>query len=383
MNKKIVSSLAITAAAALAFGVVATAPASAATTVTLAYEGPLTGSNAQLGQDQIPGAIWAIDLYNRTNPKVKIKMINADSQCDPTVAANVAPGIAANKAVIGVIGTACLGEARNSFPAFKAAGLTMVAPSASAFSLTDPTAPDNGLPVFHRVVAHDGFQAPALARYAAKGVKSPAYYLVDDQSAYGAPLIKGAIPQAKKLGKIVGQDSVPDTTSDWTSVVAKVKASKANIVVYGGYTPQAAPFFKALRDGGYKGILAAGDGVNTSDFPELAGAATAEGVRLTAADVPFASVLTKKQLADFTKVTGVKVPGLYSMTSYNAANIFISCIKKGATTRPAIQKCVKSDTFVGARGEKIKFDKNGDIVGGAAVGGYVVKKGVIVYDVVA
>lgn len=382
MNKKIVSSLAITAAAALAFGVVATAPASAATTVTLAYMGPLTGENAQLGQDQKPGAEWAIDLYNRTNPKVKIKMIDADAQCDGTVAANIAPGIAANKAVIGVIGTACSGEARNSFPAFKAAGLTMVAPSASAVSLTDPTAPDNGLPVFHRVVANDGLQAPALARYAAKGVKSPAFYMVDDQSTYGAPLIDGTLPTAKKLGKVVGEDSVPASTSDWTSVVAKVKASKANIVVYGGYTPQAAPFFKALRDGGYKGILAAGDGVNTSDFPELAGSA-AEGVRLTAADVPFASALTKKQLADFTKVTGVKIPGLYSMTAYNAANIFVACIKKGSVTRPAIQKCVKGTTFVGARGEKIKFDKNGDITGGAAVGGYVVKKGVIVYDVVA
>jgi branched-chain amino acid transport system substrate-binding protein len=60
-----------------------------------------------------------------------------------------------------------------SFPAYKAAGLTMIAPSASAVSLTNPKAPDRGFPIFHRVVAHDGFQAPALARYAAKGVTAP------------------------------------------------------------------------------------------------------------------------------------------------------------------------------------------------------------------
>ena len=130
MNKKIVSGIAIAAAATLAFGAVATAPANAAAkkSVKLAYMGPLTGGAAFLGQDQIPGAIWAIDQYNRTNPKVKIELVKADSQCDPTVAANVAPGVAADKGIIGVIGTACSGEARNSFPAYKAAGLTMVAP---------------------------------------------------------------------------------------------------------------------------------------------------------------------------------------------------------------------------------------------------------------
>ncbi len=379
MNKKIVSGFAIAAAATLAFGAVATAPANAATKpIKLAYMGPLTGGAAFLGQDQYPGAEWAIALYNATNPKTKVKLVKADSQCDGTVAANIAPGVAANKAIIGVIGTSCSGEARNSFPAYKAAGLTMVAPSASAVSLTDPKAPDRGFPVFHRVVAHDGFQAPALVRYATKGVTAPKIYLVDDQTTYGAGLIKYALAPAKKIG-VVGTDSVPRGTADWTSVAAKVKAAGANVVIYGGYTTEAAKFFKALRDGGYTGILAAGDGVNTSDFPDLAGKA-AEGVRLTAADVPFENILTKDELASFTKVTGVKVPGLYSTTAYNAARVFLTCIEQGKLTRSAIQLCVNNTTFKGAGGSSIKFNRYGDIIGGADVGGYLVKDGKIKYD---
>ena len=384
MNKKLISGLAIAAATTLALGVVATAPASAAAkkNVTLAFQGPLTGPDAQLGQDQFPGAEWAIALYNAKNPAVKITLIKADSQCDGTVAANIAPGVAANKAVIGVIGTSCSGEARNSFPAYKAAGLTMVAPSASAVSLTDPKAPDRGFPIFHRVVAHDGFQAPALARYAAKGVTNPKYYVIDDMTTYGGPLAKGTLPTAKKLGTVVGTDSVAKGTADYTSVAAKVKAAGANVVIYGGYTTDAAKLFKALRDGGYTGILASGDGTNTSDFPGLAGKA-AEGVRLTAADVPFDSILTKAQLAEFTKITGIKVPGLYSTTAYNATNIFLDCITKGALTRSAIQLCVNSGTFKGVGGDVIKFNRYGDIIGGAPVGGYLVKDGVINYDAVA
>ncbi|CAN2193558.1 LivK ABC-type branched-chain amino acid transport systems, periplasmic component [Candidatus Nanopelagicaceae bacterium] len=384
MNKKIVSGLAIAAAATLALGVVATSPASAAAkkSVTLAFQGPLTGGDAQLGQDQIPGAIYAIALYNAKNPAVKVELIKADSQCDGTVAANIAPGVAANKAVIGVVGTSCSGEARNSFPAYRAAGLTMIAPSASAVSLTDPKAPDRGFPIFHRVVAHDGFQAPALARYAAKGVSNPKYYVIDDMTTYGGPLAKGTLPTAKKLGTVVGTDSVPKGTADYTSVASKVKASGANVVIYGGYTTDAAKLFKALRDGGYTGILASGDGTNTSDFPELAGKAS-EGVRLTAADVPFDSILSKAQLAEFTKYTGVKVPGLYSTTAFNATNIFLDCISQGKLTRSAIQLCVNSGSFKGVGGDVIKFNRYGDIIGGAPVGGYLVKNGVIVYDSVA
>jgi len=384
MNKKIVSGLAIAAATTLALGVVASAPANAAAkkSVTLAFQGPLTGGDAQLGQDQIPGAIYAIALYNAKNPAVKVELIKADSQCDGTVAANIAPGVAANKAVIGVIGTSCSGEARNSFPAYRAAGLTMIAPSASAVSLTDPKAPDRGFPIFHRVVAHDGFQAPALARYAAKGVTAPKFYVIDDMTTYGGPLAKGALPQAKKLGTVVGTDSVAKGTADYTSVASKVKASGANVVIYGGYTTDAAKLFKALRDGGYTGILASGDGTNTSDFPGLAGKA-AEGVRLTAADVPFDKILTPAQLAEFTKITGVKVPGLYSTTAFNATNIFLDCISQGKLTRSAIQLCVNSGSFKGVGGDVIKFNRYGDIIGGAPVGGYLVKNGVIVYDSVA
>ena len=205
--------------------------------------------------------------------------------------------------------------------------------------------------------------------------------MVDDQTTYGAGLIKSGSRDARKIG-VVGTDSVPRGTSDWSSVVSKVKSSGANVVIYGGYTVDAAKFFKGLRDGGYTGIIAAGDGVNTSDFPELAGKA-AEGVRLTAADVPFDTILTAAELASFQKITGVKVPGLYSLAAYNAASVFIQCIEKGALTRPAIQVCVKNTTFKGAGGSTIKFNRYGDVTSGVQVGGYLVKNGKIVYDVIA
>jgi branched-chain amino acid transport system substrate-binding protein len=380
MNKKFQRSLAVVSAAALVFGVSAVTSATAAPkTVYLAFQAPLTGSNALTGQDELTAARFALSEYNATNPAVKVELVIADDQGLAEVAAVVAPGIASNKKIIGLIGPAFSGATQASLPAYKAKGLPLISMSATRVSLTDRKAPVNGFPIFKRVVANDKFQGPALARYATKGIASPAVYLVDDKTAYGKGLADYTKPSVVKIATLAGSDSVPENTSDYTSVVAKVKASGANVVIYCGYAPDAAKFVKALRDGGYTGIFAAGDGVLKATFPNNAGNTAAEGARLTAADVPFEDVATAAQMVAYTKLTGIKVPGSYVTSTYNATNIFLTCIKQGVTTRPGMQNCITAGSFKGIAGDTIKFDRYGDIIGGAAVGAFTIKAGKIVY----
>jgi len=380
MNKKIQRSLAVVSAAALVFGVSAVTSATAAPkTVYLAFQAPLTGSNALTGQDELTAARFALSEYNATNPAVKVELVIADDQGLAEVAAVVAPGIASNKKIIGLIGPAFSGATQASLPAYKAKGLPLISMSATRVSLTDRKAPVNGFPIFKRVVANDKFQGPALARYATKGIASPAVYLVDDKTAYGKGLADYTKPSVVKIATLAGSDSVPENTSDYTSVVAKVKASGANVVIYCGYAPDAAKFVKALRDGGYTGIFAAGDGVLKATFPNNAGNTAAEGARLTAADVPFEDVATPAQMVAYTKLTGIKIPGSYVTSTYNATNIFLTCIKQGVTTRPGMQNCITAGSFKGIAGDTIKFDRYGDIIGGAAVGAFTIKAGKIVY----
>lgn len=375
--------LAVTAAGALVAGASVLSTANAAvTTVSLAFQAPLTGPNALTGQDELTGVKFALSEYAATNPAIKVELVLADDQGDPTIAGSLAPGIASNKKIIGLVGPAYSGATQASLPAYKAGGLPLISPSATRVSLTDRKAPVNGFPIFKRVVANDKFQGPALVRYATKGVTSPKVYLVDDVSAYGAGLAayaKLTITAAMDAGK----DSVPQNTSDYTSVVAKVKASGANVVIYCGYAPDAAKFVKALRDGGFTGVFASGDGTLKADFPVNAGKSAAEGARLTAADVPFENVATAAQMVAFTKLTGVKVPGTYVTSSYNATNVFLACIKQGVTTRPGMQNCITNGTFTGIAGDTIKFDRYGDIIGGAAVGAFTIKDGKVAYIGVA
>ena len=376
MNKKIKGSLAVVTAAAVAFGLTSVPAASAAVkTYTIGYQGPLSGGEASTGIDEQNAVKYAIKLFEAANKNIKVKLVSIDDQGDPAVAGTVAPGVASNKNVLGVVGPAYSGATIASLPYYKSVNMPVVSPSATRVSLTDPTSPDFGGPIFHRVVGKDDLQGPALAKYATAGVKAAKVFVFDDQSAYAVPLRGFVEAGLKKVSgaSVVGGDSVPNTTTDFSPTIAKIATSGANVVIYTGYYSQAAVFIKQLRDSGSKAVFAGGDGVFNQEFPKLAGAA-AEGSKVTG--VGGLGGISAKVEADFKKKMGVS-SGVYSVESFDAANILLSGIKAGKTTRTAMLAYVNAYKGKSISGNTIKFDKNGDISYGLFAG-FTTKNGVLV-----
>ena len=376
MNKKIKGSLAVVTAAAVAFGLTSVPAASAAVkTYTIGYQGPLSGGEASTGIDEQNAVKYAIKLFEAANKNIKIKLVSIDDQGDPAVAGTVAPGVASNKNVLGVVGPAYSGATIASLPYYKSVNMPVISPYATRVSLTDPTSPDFGGPIFHRVVGKDDLQGPALAKYATAGVSNAKVFVFDDQSAYAVPLRGFVEAGLKKVSgaSVVGGDSVPNTTTDFSPTIAKIATSGANVVIYTGYYSQAAVFIKQLRDSGSKAVFAGGDGVFNQEFPKLAGAA-AEGSKVTG--VGGLAGISAKLEADFKKKMGVS-SGVYSVESYDAANILLSGIKAGNTTRVKMLAYVKAYKGKSVSGNTIKFDKNGDISYGLFAG-FTTKKGVLV-----
>ena len=369
--------ISVAAVIALAAGsAVAIAPASnaAAKTVTIAYQGPLTGEEAQVGIDELNGVKYAVKLFNAKNKgKYVVKIVSIDDQGSGTEAAKVAPGAASNKKILGIVGPAYSGATIASLPFYKQTNLPLISPSATRVSITDPAQGLIGFPVFHRIPVTDRVQGPALYKLATKGVSSPKVFVIDDQSPYGVGLV-----DYMKLGGAVlaGQDSVPDKTTDWSATISKVKSASANVVIFTGYYAQAATLFRQLRDSGYTGVLAGGDGVLSPGILTLASASILEGVRLTGGTVPLAEISAKLE-ADFKAKMGVS-SGTYAAESIDAANIFLSCISKGVSTRDAMLKCVKAYKGKSITGSSLSFDKYGDTAGGV-MNGFEIKGGAIKY----
>lgn len=367
MNKNIQRSLAVVSAAALVFAAAAASTANAAVkSFSIAYQGPLSGGEASTGTDEINAVKYAVKLFNAANKDFDIKVVAVDDQGDPAVASTVAPGTASNKNIIGLVGPAYSGATIASLPYYKSGRLALISPSATRVSLTDPKSADFGGPVFHRVVATDDKQGPALATYATSKVSAPKVFVFDDQSSYAVPL-RGYVEKAvRKLAgaSLVGGDSVPNTTTDFSPTIAKIKTSGATVVIYTGYYSQAAVFIKQLRDSGSKVVFAGGDGVFNAQFAVLAGA-SAEGSRLTG--VAGLVDVGAEQEAAFKKSMGIS-SGVYAVESFDAANIFLAGIKAGKTSRSAMLNWVKSYKGVGIGGATLSFTRNGDIATGGFSG---------------
>jgi len=369
--------ISVAAVIALAAGsAVAVAPASnaAAKTLTIAFQGPLTGEEAQVGIDELNGVKYAVKLFNAKNKgKFKVNIVAVDDQGSGTEAAKVAPGTASNKKIIGLVGPAYSGATIASLPFYKQTNLPLISPSATRVSITDPAQGLIGFPVFHRIPVTDRVQGPALYKLATRGVSAPKVFVIDDQSPYGVGLV-----EYMKLGGAVlaGQDSVPDKTTDWSATISKVKSANANVVIFTGYYAQAATLYRQLRDSGYTGVLAGGDGVLSPGILTLASASILEGVRLTGGTVPLAEISANLE-ADFKKKMGVS-SGTYAAESIDAANVFLSCIAKGVSTRAAMLKCVKSFKGKSITGSPLSFDRYGDTAGGV-MNGFEIKGGAIKY----
>jgi branched-chain amino acid transport system substrate-binding protein len=363
-------------AAALAVAVSsasAIAPASANTTLKIAYQGPLTGPEAQTGLDGVRGVKLALKLYNAKKPAVKVEIYEADDQGDGANGANVAAGVAADSAVVGVL-TAYSGPTFSALPAYKAAGIVIVSPSATNADLTDPTKGVRyGGPIFHRIVSNDKTQGLALARLATSGVKNPTVFIVGDQSSYSDGLtsfVKEALGSAFE-----GEDLAAKGTTDFAATISKIRSAKANVVIYTGYYADGAKFAKQLRDRNYKGIFAAGDGVLNSRYPSLAGKRQSEGTRMTAPTVPL-EVASPTTAAAFKKEFKAD-PGVYTTEAFTATNMILEAITKGNTTRAGVLSYIKNIKYKDFT-RTVSFGPTGDLPGAGLINAFVVRNGKIV-----
>ena len=333
-----------------------TGPSSAAS-YKIAFEGPITGDSASDGAYQRAGIELALADYKAKYPSgPTVTVAYEDSQGDPTVATPIATKVAADATILGLVGPSYSGESKATAPAYTEAGLVTVSPSATNDTLTS-----NGWTSFHRIVAADQYQAQAAVNLLTKTDASTQVFVIDDSSDYGKGLGGNIV---KDLGSsLVGQDEIDGSatgSTDYSTTVTKVKSSGATSVYFAGYGKQAGLLVKQLKDGGYTGVFATGDGSYAKELIDNGGSA-AEGVQLTfPGGAPSADFATKWNALTDAEGGDKGQLGAYSEEAYDAATILLTGIGEGKTTRADLLAFVNSYDADGLT-KHIKFAANGDL----------------------
>jgi len=238
-------------------------------TRTIGVAAPITGAAASLGQQQLKWARFYVTRYNRTH-RAKLRIVPGDTQLPDTAQAiQVAERLASNPQILAVVGPAGSQEVQVSSAPFRTAGLVYVSGSATRTSLTNDGTRRGR---FFRTVPNDDQQGPRVANWIRTRLRATRVVVVDGQDAYSQGLSDTVERALRANGVNVSRESVnPDTTSDFSSLVARIPADTQ--VVYSPWqlAPKAQLFGQQLRAAGRTARLFGSDGLFDPDNFKIPG----------------------------------------------------------------------------------------------------------------
>ncbi|WP_207553474.1 branched-chain amino acid ABC transporter substrate-binding protein [Teichococcus deserti] len=241
----------------------------------------LSGPDLSLGLDASRGAEIAFDDRRNVLVGHPIRYLPEDGQCSVEGGQTGATRLAANRQIVGVIGTACSSEARGGAPILWNAGMPQAVTSATAPALTAPDRPV-GLQGTVRFVYNDINAAAAAVRYAQAQTFTRVATL-HDGSLYAEQLVRAFEAQFKAAGgTIVAAEAVAASDSDLRPVLTRIGTAKPELIFAPIFVGATAYLVRQAKEiGSLAGTPVLGtDAVMAPAFLEAAGDA-AIGYRMT------------------------------------------------------------------------------------------------------
>jgi branched-chain amino acid transport system substrate-binding protein len=327
-------------------------------TIRIAAVAPITGAQAEVGQDLVNGERLAVDEVNAAGGVLgrQLELVVFDDAADPKEAVSVAQKIASDPTIVGVVGHMNSGTTKPASPVYKDAGIPVVMPVP-----TNPEITKQGFRNLFRLPPTDLDQGTDIARFAVSTLGKKRFAVVHDSTAYGQPLaevFRKAVTEAEAA--VVSFDGVSEGDKDFRSLLIRIRSQNPDALFFAGIYNEAGLLAKQAKELGVNATFLAADGSFSGTFVDLAGPA-AEGAIMSFI-APDAS--TNEQTKTFsTKFTGrfgaIKA---FAPLGYDAAKILAAGISAaGRADRQAVVEALHSPAFSysGVTGES-RFGDTGD-----------------------
>jgi branched-chain amino acid transport system substrate-binding protein len=320
---------------------------------------PMTGAEAASGAEIFKAEELAASQINATGGILghKVTLIEEDSACDATTAANAA-NLLVTKHVNAIVGEYCTGDALPEEPIFSRAGLPVIFAAANSPALLSFGYKNIFLAL--NSAAEDSATAVAFFK---QDLKETSIAIVDDQSAFGVAIADSMQTDVTASGMTVAGgtiQAVPNTLVDFSSVIAAIKSSGATGIFWTGYYAQAALFVKQLAAAGVTATFIGDSAAFDPTFITGAGAA-ANGTYVTSAVAPSGAALNT-----FTaqyKKRFHSAPGPYSAYGYDGIKLMANAAGRAKSIKDSkIIAALHKTNYVGITG-RFKFATDGDRTG--------------------
>jgi branched-chain amino acid transport system substrate-binding protein len=352
MKSTLVRLLAGGAAVALCLGASAMAAE-----IKIGIVGPMSGQFASDGQDWLNAVTLAFSKVNAKGGAAgnTITTVTGDDACDPQQGVAAASKLV-SAGVVAIVGGYCSGAVLPTLKIYGDAGIPFVIVAANSTKLV---AADPGN-AFLINSTGDMQALTVIDLLKKKGFKSVA--IVDEGDAYSSDLAKLTAAEFEKGGgKVVAKETTASGEQDYSSLVSRIKAAKADAVFWTAYYGGGALLTKQLRQAGYQGAIVLGDGNNSPEYLQIAGSA-AERVYMMSAPVLEFLPEAKSFIQEYRQAAG-RDPGAYGAMAYDGASLIADAITRAKSSdAKAVIAALKSSDFHGLAGE-IKFTDKNTLIG--------------------
>jgi branched-chain amino acid transport system substrate-binding protein len=334
--------------------------AAASDTIKIGVPGAHSGDLASYGIPTIKAAELVSGKFNAGGGVLgkKVELLVEDDQCKTEVAVNVATKLVTDGVDV-VLGHICSGPCKAALNIYKTENVTAMSPSATNTELTK----SGQYPNFFRTIAPDDAQAKTQIDFTLNVLKAKKIAILHDKGDYGkglAEYAKGFLEDDGR-GELVLYEGITPGAVDYSAVINKIKRSEAEVLIYGGFHPEASKLVQQMRKKQMETIMVSDDGVKDDTFIKVAGEA-AEGVYATGPMDTSKNRMAIAAIEAHRKAYGSD-PGAFFLNAYAAAVALLEGIERaGSTDFAALSNTLRSGNFETPLG-KIGFNAQGDAIG--------------------
>jgi len=329
--------------------------------IKIGFIGSLTGDAAAYGEPARNITAMAVEEINKAggvNGRM-IEVIYEDGKCNGKDATNAAQKLVNVDKVQVIIGGFCSSESLAAVPVAEGAKVALISPGSSSPDLTGKSS------YFVRNYPADTAQGKVLAEAAnSKGWKKVAF--LQEQTDYALGVFKAFSSRFVELGGVVIKEEFPTATSDFRSMIVKLKAEKPDALFIDTQTPAVAEkALKQFQESKWKVQLLVNDVVPGNPSTVTQYAKVLEGALTAEFGVDPTNAKFTAMLADYKAKYGAEPPyQSYAQTEYDAVYLVRDALLASGDNGEKIAAWFRTvKDWEGASG-KITIQADGDRSGG-------------------